>query len=540
MVVRPQSKTLGNLLDEMSALRGEQTALVFGELSISFSEWRTEVDRFARSLLSVGIKRGDRVAVLAGNRPEWLIATFAIAKIGAVMVAVSTFSTTRELNWCLNQSGAVALIMSSSIRGQNFLAGIRTDCPDLSEQPPFSFESPALPELKTIITIDGESEGAIVSWSDFTDRNSLSSEEDLLDAQASVSPEDICYILYTSGSTASPKGVMLAHKGVIENGFDIGERQHLTESDRLWLAVPLFWSFGSANALPAMMTHGGTIVLQESFDAEQALSIIESERCTIFYGMANMARAIKAHDQWSTKAVESMRTGLTIGLPGDVGFIIEALGAHELCNVYGSTETYGNATVCDAFDPLEQRLNSQGLPLPGMTIKILDCDSRESLPPGAVGEIAIKGHVMVGYYLEPELTAATFHDGYFLSGDLGCLDEDGRLHFKGRFKEMIKTGGINVAPLEVEGILATHSKIKQAYVVGIADPIKEEKIVAVVVFEEGGQAKEQELLTFCREDLASYKVPDCIFVYEEGSLPLTSTGKINKPKLKEQLVAKCS
>ena len=538
MIVRPQSKTLGNLLDEMSDIRGSQTALVFGDVNISFFEWRKEVDRFARSLLSVGIKHGDRVAVLAGNRPEWLIATFAIAKIGAVMTAVSTFSTSRELNWCLNQSGAVALIMLSKIRGQDFINAIRTDCPEVSEQQPYFLDSPALPELKTIITIDGETEGAIVSWSDFIDRNSLSSEEALLDAQASVTPEDICYILYTSGSTATPKGVMLAHKGVIENGFDIGERQHLTESDRLWLAVPLFWSFGSANALPAIMTHGGTIVLQESFEPEQAISIIESEGCTVFYGMANMARAIKAHHRWSAKAVKSIRTGLTIGLPEDVAFIVEALGADELCNVYGSTETYGNATVCDAFDPLEQRLHSQGLPLPGMTIKIFDRDSRESLPVGVVGEIAIKGYVMSGYYLEPDMTATAFHDGYFLSGDLGYLDEDGRLYFRGRFKEMIKTGGINVAPLEVEGVLVKHSKIKQAYVVGIDDPIKEEKVVAVVVYEEGEQESEKDLRKFCRGELASYKVPEYIIAYQESNLPLTSTGKINKIKLKDELSMK--
>jgi len=175
------------------------------------------------------------------------------------------------------------------------------------------------------------------------------------------------------------------------------------------------------------------------------------------------------------------------------------------------------------------------MPLPGMTVQILDRDTREVLPSGVIGEIAIKGHVTVGYYLEPELTVSTFHDDFFLSGDLGCLDQDGRLYFKGRFKEMIKTGGINVAPLEVEGILVKHSKIKQAYVVGIEDPLKEEKVVAVVVYEEGEREPEKDLRKFCRRELASYKVPECIIAYEESNLPLTSTGKINKPKLKDEL-----
>ena len=216
----------------------------------------------------------------------------------------------------------------------------------------------------------------------------------------------------------------------------------------VWLAVPLFWSFGSANALPGTLTHGGCVVLQESFEAGEALALIERERCSIYYGMPNMVRALLEHPDHPKRRLGAMRTGLTIGPPEDITMTIEALGATELCNVYGSTETYGNCAVTDAHDPLPHRLNSQGLPLPGMTIRVLDSITRQPLPPGEIGQLAVGGCVTLGYFNAPELNAEAFdRDGYFLTGDLGSIEPDGRIRFRGRLKEMIKTGGVNVAPL---------------------------------------------------------------------------------------------
>ena len=227
-------------------------------------------------------------------------------------------------------------------------------------------------------------------------------------AQAAVTPDDICFILYTSGSTAAPKGVTLAHGPLLANGFDIGERQHLTAEDRLWLAVPLFWSFGSANAMPAIMTHGGCMVLQEAFEPGAALALIERERCSVYYGMANMARALLEHPDHPGRRLGAMRTGLTIGPPEDITLTIQALGAAELCTVYGSTETYGNCAVTDAHDPLPLRLATQGLPLPGMTIRAVDPATRAPLPPGEIGELAVRGYTTPGYFRAPELDAQAF------------------------------------------------------------------------------------------------------------------------------------
>jgi fatty-acyl-CoA synthase len=536
MAKRPDSETLGGLLDEMARLHGEAEAIIWRDQRISYADWRDQANQFARGLLSLGIKPGDRVGLLAANRPEWLIAAFAINKIGATVTAISTFSTPRELVWSLEHSGAVALVTVSAVRGRKFIDAIRELCPELASAALGALQNKALPDLRTVIAIDSASEGAILGWDDFMIQGDAVPSSTLAELQAQVSPDDWCFILYTSGSTADPKGVTLRHRHLIANGFDIGERMHLGPRDRLWFAVPLFWSFGSSNAMPALVTHGGCMVLHESFDAGEALDLIEDESCTVFYGMANMARAIREHASWSPERVASMRTGLTIGLPEDVELIIDTMQAPELCNVYGSTETYGNCATCDASDSLDLRLHSQGMPLPGMKIRAVDPETRVPLPDGEVGELAVAGYVTPGYFKAPEQTANAFDaDGYFLTGDLGMMGEDGRLRYRGRLKEIIKTGGVNVAPIEVEEVLVQHPAVKQAYVVGVPDPTKDEIVAAAVEVTATAGVSAAELIAHCRTQLASYKVPAYIAIRPAEEIPRTPTGKIHKPGLKEEL-----
>jgi fatty-acyl-CoA synthase len=259
---------------------------------------------------------------------------------------------------------------------------------------------------------------------------------------------------------------------------------------RLWLAVPLFWSFGSANAVPAIMTHGGCLVLQERFEAGEALALIERERCSVYYGMGNMARALLEHEDHPGRRLGAMRTGLTIGPPEDIALTIEALGAAELCNVYGSTETYGNCAVTDTDDPLALRLHSQGLPLPGMTIRTVDPVARRPLPEGEIGELAVAGYVTPGYYRAPE-----------------------------------------------EQVLLQHPDIVQAYVVGVPDRSKGELVAAVIELRAGAAADPAAIVAFCRERLASYKVPARLAFRTAAQLPRTPTGKVHKPSLVEQLAA---
>ena len=522
----PAARTLGGLLDEMAALRPNAEAVVFRDQRLSYEALRARVDAFARALLAVGVARGDRVAILLPNRPEWIVAAFATAKVGAIVTALSTFSTPREIAWVLDHSGATALLTVDSFRGRAYLPALHELCPELSTCAPGHLSSARFPRLRTVVCVDRRDDG-VLALDDFLALPATAA------ALPGARPDDVCFILYTSGSTATPKGVTLAHRGVIENGFHIGERQHLTAADRLWLCVPLFWSFGSANALPAIMTHGGCVVLQEAFDAAEALGLIEHERCTVYYGMANMARAMLEHPDRPRCSLASMRTGLTIGLPEDIAMTMHAVGASELCNVYGSTETYGNCAVTDAHDPLPLRLHTQGLPLPGMEIRVVHPETRKEMAAGDVGELCVRGYITPGYYGAPAQNDSAFdRDGFFLTGDLGSVGVDGRVRFRGRLKEIIKTGGVNVAPLEVEEILLQHPSVKQAYVVGIPDRAKAELVAAAVELEPGATADATTLLAFCRERLASYKIPARIRLLQSEQFPRTPTGKIHKPNLR--------
>jgi fatty-acyl-CoA synthase len=534
--LRPASQRFGDLLDEMAAVTPGAEALVFRDQRLDYAGLKARADIFARALLAIGVRHGDRVALLVTNRPEWLIAAFAAAKIGAITAAISTFSTPRELAWALDNSGASVLITLESFRGRHFLDALRDLCPELQQSTPEDLGSARFPYLRSIVVIGDRAPNGVFTQPQFLARSTAVDMSILVAAQRKVRPEDICYILYTSGSTAAPKGVTLAHGPLIVNGFDIGERMHLSATDRLWLAVPLFWSFGSVNAVPAIMTHGGCIVLQESFEAGEALALIERECCSVYYGMANMARAIRDHPDHPGRRLGRMRTGLTIGPPEDIAMSIAALGATELCNVYGSTETYGNCAVTDAHDPLPVRLHTQGRPLPGMTIRVVDPVTRQAQPSGEVGELAVSGYVTPGYYRAPELDAAAFgREGQFLTGDLGSIEADGFVRFRGRLKEMIKTGGINVAPREVEEVLLQHPDIVQAYVVGVPDPAKGEVVAAAVELRTGAANDTAAIVRFCRERLASYKVPTRLVFRSADALPRTPTGKIHKPSLTEEL-----
>ena len=539
--MRPQSRTLGALIDEMAAARPDAEAVVFRGERLTYAALRDRADTLARALLALGVRKDDRVAVLLPNRTEWLVAAVAAAKLGALTVALSTFSTAREVGWTLEHAQPRVIVTMEAFRGHEYLRAIRDVCPELAHFAPGALHSERLPELRAVIGVDSRRHDGVYAWADALDRACDVRPAALASAQAAVSDADVCFILYTSGSTATPKGVMLTHGGVIANGFDIGERQHLTAADRVWLAVPLFWSFGAANALPAIVTHGGALVLQESFEPGEALALLDGERCSVYYGMANMARALLEHPDRPRRALASMRTGLTIGLPEDLTMTMEAVNARQLCNVYGATETYGNCAVTDAEDPLELRSTTQGLALPGMHIRAVDPATDRPLPPNEVGELRVKGWVTPGYYRDAEQTRVAFDaDGFFKTGDLGAIGDDGRVRFRGRFKEMIKTGGINVAPLEVEAVLLSHPAVKQAYVVGLADRGKGEIAAAAIELHAGATASVETLTAFCRERLASYKVPARIVFRKADEFPRTATGKVQKPRLREELERSCA
>lgn len=535
----PVPRTVGALLEHLAQASPEQEAVVFPPQRLTYMALYEQATAMASGLWSLGIRHGEPVALLVSNRPEWLIAAFGCALIGAPVVAISTWSRRLELEYVLAHSQAVALITLDGFLGTDYQALLADVEPAVAQSSPGQLGARRLPALRELIVLGQSTLAAARRFDAVLALGRHMDPAALRAIRAQVQPSDILYVLYTSGSTARPKGVTLVHAGCLENGFNIGERQHLTSADRLWLAVPLFWSFAAANALMALITHGGTIVLQERFDAEEAVRLIAAERCTVYYGMSHMAQAMLATSAWGQFDTRLLRTGLTIGTPEEIALTMHGLGVRHICNVYGATETYGNATVTDAAEPEAPRLHSQGKPLPGMQLRIVHPETRTVLPAGEVGEILVAGYVTPGYYRDPENNARAFDaEGYFITGDLGRLDTEGRLHFCGRLKDLIKSGGINISPLEVEAYLMTHPKVQHASVVGLPDPLKGEVPVAAVELRPGDTATPEEIHDFCRGRIASYKIPVQVIVLRPDEFPRTSTGKVHKPGLGEVMAAR--
>jgi fatty-acyl-CoA synthase len=355
-----------------------------------------------------------------------------------------------------------------------------------------------------------------------------------LKTRSEASPTDDCFILYTSGSSARPKAVRLQHHAVIENGFNIGERMGLTPDDCVLLAPPLFWAYGAVNALPATLTHGATLVLQERFDAGEWISLVARYHCTAAYTLPSITGAVLRHPEFHRKRVASLRTGLMIGSAEDVRVAAEDLGATEICNIYGATEIYGNCCVTPHDWQLERRMVSQGPPLPGVTIRITDPESGSALSDGSTGAVEVTGYVTPGYCgASAEYNASVFTaDGYFRTGDLGYLDEAGDFHFVARDADIIKRAGINVSPTEVESVLLAYNGVSQAAVVGTAAGERGEAIIAFVVPTPGAMLDDERLRAHCRAVASAYKVPDHIEIC--AALPVTETGKLFRRALKER------
>lgn len=522
------SRTLPDLLEERAAYSGSRTAVVHRDGSATYAELHARAQRVRTALQSLDVGHGDRVGLLATNRIEWLESCFGVTAAGAAVHTFNTWVTARELEHLLEEAECSVLVLLAEHGRRNYLADLRGLVPELWEAGPGEWTSSQFPLLRAVVVIGGAAPSGALDYEAWL----VEAGEPVPQPSplALVSAVDTAAVLYTSGSTARPKAVPLLHHGMVENGFHIGERMALTETDRVWLASPLFWSFGCANALMATFTHGATLVLQEQFNAAAAVELIEAEQCTVAYLLPTLTRAILGEKDLDVGRLASLRTGVTIGSPEDVRLAIEELGVSQLCNVYGSTETYGNCCVTPHDLPLADRLTSQGPPLPGNTVRI----KGESgvLPPGQVGEIQVKGYLTPGYLGAAPDTSIFTDDGYYRSGDLGSLDEHGRLHYATRGTDMIKTAGINVAPAEVEEFLLSVEGVEHVAVVGAPDTAKGEIVVAYVVPRDGMTLDEQSLTDACREAMASYKVPARMHLVSE--LPKTGTGKLHRKKLREQ------
>jgi fatty-acyl-CoA synthase len=355
-------------------------------------------------------------------------------------------------------------------------------------------------------------------------------EEMLNELGREVRPADVALILYTSGSTATPKGVQLQHRFLIENGFDIGEGENIAEGDRFWLSLPLFWSAGSANSAMATLTHGATIVLQEFFEAAEAARLLRGERCTHYFAFPNVTQAIFAQ-LGDDPCLPCAKVAVSTGQP-EILTMLRKMGFSTVRHTYGTTEDYGFATMNGDDETWESLGWSQGRPLPGIELKIIDPQSGSELAPGEPGEILLRGNVTVGYYKDEEKSRAVLDDdGFFHTGDVAMRHPDGRVQFLGRSTEMIKASGFNVSPAEVETVLLDFPGVTEAYVIGVADGDRGQAVVACVLLADKSLALDR-LKQHCSTRLSSYKVPRDLLVMER--FPLTTTGKVSKAALKSE------
>ena len=534
MSTRPHAATSSELIREAARDHGDGTAYSFEGTAVTFAEFDAEVDLWAKALLALGVKRGEAVSILAGNHPVFLQLAFGAARIGAHLAPLNTWHKTGELAYTLRHSESVVLFTVGVLRNRDYSESLLEILPELGRstreggaEAPFS----GAPHLRELVSLGEQLPGTRTLASVLAAAATIDDDQ-LVRAESANTPDDLMYLLYTSGSTSLPKGVMSAQGDLIENGFQIGERQGIVESDRSWLATPLFYGLAALQGVFATWTHFAAVVLQESFEAVEALKILEQERCTVYFGFGNLTRKLL-----STPGFDRSKLRLRKGMIGfseeDKRLAIDEMGITSGVSAYGSTEVYGLAALTDSHDPRPLVMATQGHPLPGVQMRIADPDTGRELPPGVVGSLQIKGRVTPGYFRDAARTAEAFTaDGYFITGDLARIDHDGRLVYQGRSGEMIKTGGINVSPQEVESLLDQVPGIRQAYVCGVPHDDEGECIVAFVEADERLDA--EAIKAHLRQVAASYKIPRYIYHRTDEAFPRLASGKIALPALKAE------
>ena len=540
--------TIGDLLDRQAEQFGDGDALVHVDWDVRYTyrEFQAECERVARGLMALGINKGDHVGVWATNYPEWVVAQFATAKIGAVMVTVNPAYRTHELEYLLRQSDAVALVLIGSFRTSDYVAMLNQVAPELVHAAPGQLRCEKLPHLRHVIFVppydadggtDGECPPGMFSWGDMRARGEEISPSALARRQQECHPDDVICIMYTSGTTGNPKGVMLTHHNLVANATYVVDGLGFTEQDRLCIPVPFYHCFGSSISTLGCVTRGAAMVVpSEYFDPGKALVAVEKERCTALHGVPTMFIAELEHPDFDQFDLASLRTGMMAGSPCPIEVmrqVIDRMGAGEMTVGYGLTEASPVITLTSSGDTIERRVSTVGPAIPHVEVKIADPETGETMPPGQQGELCARSFMnMKGYYKMPEATEAAIDDeGWLHTGDLATVDADGYYKITGRLKDMIIRGGENVYPREIEEFLYTNPKVADVQVIGVPDRRFGEEIMAWVLLKAGQDATEEEIKEFCRGKIAHYKVPRYVKFVSE--FPMTVTGKIQKFVMRE-------
>ncbi len=531
--------TFPQVLDRMVTEFPDQLVFKYTTLDYTrtYSEFRDDVDSFARALIAMGVREGDKVAVWATNVPEWFITFWAATKIGAVLVTVNTAYKIHEAEYLFRQSDTHTLVMVESCRDSNYREIINELCPELaSAKAGEHLHCKKLPFLRNVVTVGFSMPGG-TDWASAVKTGKKVPIEDVARRAAAIRPDDVANMQYTSGTTGFPKGVMLTHRNIVNNGKCIGDRMDLSTADRMMVQVPMFHCFGMVLSMTSIMTHGGTLMPMPYFSPKSSLSCIENERITCFNGVPTMFIAMKNHEDFAKTDFSSIRTGIMAGsnCPADLMyFAAEHMNMREIISVYGQTEASPGCTMHDvSTDPLDVRCNTVGHPFPHVECKIIDPATGKELPDGENGEFLARGYnLMKGYYKMPKATREAIDaDGWLHTGDIACRDADGNYRITGRLKDMVIRGGENLYPRELEEFLFTYDGVSDVQVVGVPDKRYGEECMAWIIPKAGANLDVGEIKKYCESKLARHKVPRYVYICD--SFPMNDAGKVQKYKMRE-------
>ena len=534
--------TFPDVLDRMCKEFPDQYAFRYTELDYTrtYIEFRNDVDTFARSLIAMGVRRGDHVAIWATNVPQWYITFWATTKIGAVLVTVNTAYRVHEIEYLLRQSDTHTLVMIEKYKDIDYVEIINELCPELKDSKPGNLNSERLPVLRNIV-VAGDKHDGCYTWEEAIALSDTVSQKEVEFRRKFITKHDVCNMQYTSGTTGFPKGVMLTHYNVVNNGKSIGDGMDLSTADKMMIQVPMFHCFGMVLAMTASMTHGTTMCPITAFSPRKGLDCINREKITAFHGVPTMFIAMLGHENFDKTDFSHMRTGIMAGSPCPIKVmqeVVDKMNMKEIVIVYGQTEASPGCTMSKTTDSLEVRVNTVGGPFYGVECKIVDPETGADLPDNVDGEFVARGYnIMKGYYKMPEATAAAIdEDGWLHTGDLARRTPEGNFKITGRIKDMIIRGGENIYPKEIEEFIYTHPKVDDVQVIGVPDRDYGEEIMACVILKEGETMTEDELKDYVRKNMAKHKIPR--YVDFVDSFPMNAAGKILKYKMREDAVEK--
>ena len=537
--------TFPQVLDRMVEEFPDQYAFKYTTLDYTrtYEEFRTDVDRFARALISMGVKAGSKVAIWATNVPAWYITFWATTKIGAVLVTVNTAYKIHEAEYLLRQSDTHTLVMIESCLDSDYKGIINELCPEIATTKAGDpLHCKRLPFLRNVITVGFKQPGSL-TFDEAMARYELTPPEQLQRMAAAVKPNDVCNMQYTSGTTGFPKGVMLTHYNVVNNGKCIGDRMGLSTADRMMIQVPMFHCFGMTLSMTASMTHGTTMCPMPYFSAKSSLACINQEKITCFNGVPTMFIAMFNHPDYRQTDFSHMRTGIMAGAGCPPELMQRAaqpdeMNMYGIVSVYGQTECAPGNTMSSWTDSLEVRTDTVGYAFPHVQCKIVDPETGEEVGPGVNGEFCAKGYnTMKGYYKMPDATGGTIdREGWLHSGDLACRDEAGNYRITGRLKDMIIRGGENIYPKEIEEFIYTHPEVKDVQVIGVPDKKYGEEILASIILKNPGAVTVEEMTNYIKASMARHKVPKYIEFVE--AFPMNAAGKVLKYKMREDAAAR--